>query len=77
MSGLISRTDEMLILLNRVATSNDESSEPMLPDLGVTARRDSFSHKRSKNDLQQTAIEVDGTSARRTVLQERLLVGGK
>jgi hypothetical protein len=41
MSGSLSRTDEMFILLNRLAANPDEESQQLLPDL--SQRRSSFS----------------------------------
>lgn len=41
MSGSISRTDEMFILLNRMAADSDEEAQQLLPDL--SQRRSSFS----------------------------------
>ena len=62
MSGSLSRTDEMLVLLNRLANTPNEESDQILPQLGVTARRESFSNKRSPQDLQRFSIDIGGNS---------------
>ena len=50
----------MLVLLNRLANSQDEQAEQPLRQLNVTARRESFSTKRSSKDLQRFSIDVEG-----------------
>ena len=53
----------MLVLLNRLANNSNEQADQPLPQLGVTARRESFSNKRSPQDLQRFSIDIGGNVA--------------
>ncbi len=52
----------MFILLNRLATSPDERAERPLPQLEVTARRDSFSTRRPMEGLHRVSLDVGGNA---------------